>query len=116
MGLYVHDTNPLYSWHWSLWEILWASGPVFVLWFFCLPETSASNILLRRAARLRKASGNDKIRSQTEIDRQGITFKQIAIDAVVKPIEISLKDPAVCLGLASKTTYHSLTSYAGFIR
>jgi DHA1 family multidrug resistance protein-like MFS transporter len=70
---------------------------VFILWFFCLPETSASNILLRRAARLRKASGNDKIRSQTEIDRQGITFGKIAFDAVVKPIEISLKDPAVCL-------------------
>ena len=75
------------------------SGPVFILWFFCLPETSASNILLRRAARLRKASGNERIRSQTEIDRQGITFRKIAIDAVIKPIEISIKDPAVCVRL-----------------
>jgi MFS transporter, DHA1 family, multidrug resistance protein len=75
------------------------SGPVFIFWFFCLPETSASNILLRRAARLRKASGNERIRSQTEIDRQGLTLRQIAIDAVIKPIEISVKDPAVCLYL-----------------
>ena len=62
---------------------------------FFLPETSASNILLRRASRLRKASGNDKIRSQTEIDRRGISFSAIVIDAIWKPIEICIKDPAV---------------------
>lgn len=83
------------NWRWSLWEILWMAGPIFVLWFFCLPETSASNILLRRAARLRKVSGNERIRSQTEIDREGITFQKILVDAIVKPIEISIKDPAV---------------------
>ena len=83
------------DWRWSLWEILWMSGPVFVVWFFFLPETSASNILLRRAARLRRISGNEQIRSQTEIDRKGITFKHMVVDAVIKPIEISVKDPAV---------------------
>jgi MFS transporter, DHA1 family, multidrug resistance protein len=71
------------------------SGPIFILWFFCLPETSSSNILLRRAARLRKINGVEHIRSQTEIDRRGITFSQILIDAIVKPIEITIKDPAV---------------------
>ena len=71
------------------------SAPIFILWFFFLPETSASNILLRRAARLRKISGNDKIRSQTEIDRQHLTTKDVAIDAVIKPFEIMFKDPAV---------------------
>ena len=71
------------------------AGPIFVLWFFFLPETSASNLLLRRAARLRKVSGQGNIRSQTEIDRKGITFTKIFVDAVVKPIEISIKDPAV---------------------
>jgi MFS transporter, DHA1 family, multidrug resistance protein len=71
------------------------ASPIFIAWFFFLPETSASNILLRRAARLRKISGNDKIRSQTEIDRKGITPRAIFMDAVVKPFEISIKDPAV---------------------
>jgi DHA1 family multidrug resistance protein-like MFS transporter len=73
------------------------SAPVFLAWFFFLPETSASNILLRRAARLRKVTGNERIRSQTEIDRRGITFKEIAIDAFIKPMEITAKDPAVSL-------------------
>ena len=71
------------------------SAPIFILWFFFLPETSAQNILLRRAARLRAISGNDKIRSQTEIDRQGLTAKDVAVDAIIKPFEIMFKDPAV---------------------
>ncbi|KAI9750306.1 MAG: 2,5-diamino-6-(ribosylamino)-4(3H)-pyrimidinone 5'-phosphate reductase [Chaenotheca gracillima] len=83
------------GWRWSLWIILWMSAPVFVLWFFFLPETSHSNILLRRAARLRAKSGNEKIRSQTEIDRAKLTFREIAVDAVIKPVEIMFKDPAV---------------------
>lgn len=83
------------NWRWSLWEILWLAGPVFVLWFFCLPETSASNILLRRAMRLRKLSQNPNIRSQSQIDRRGLTASAIAFDALIKPFEIMFKDPAV---------------------
>ena len=83
------------NWRWSLWEIVWMSAPVFILWFFFLPETSAHNILLRRAARLRKISGNENIRSQTEIDRKGLTPQAVAFDAVIKPFEIMFKDPAV---------------------
>ncbi|KAI9844277.1 MAG: hypothetical protein M1837_005687 [Sclerophora amabilis] len=83
------------DWRWSLWEILWMAGPVFILFFFCLPETSGNNILLRRAARLRKHCGNENIRSQTEIDRKDLTSSAIAFDAVIKPFEIMFKDPAV---------------------
>ena len=83
------------SWRWSLWEILWASAPVFALWFFCLPETSADNILLRRAARLRKINGNAKLASQAEIQRANLTRTAVLVDAVIKPFEIMFKDPAV---------------------
>ena len=83
------------SWRWSLWEILWLAGPVFILWFFCLPETSASNILLRRSMRLRKLSQNDNISSQSQIDRKGLTPGAVAVEALIKPFEITIKDPAV---------------------
>ena len=83
------------NWRWSLWEILWLAGPVFVMWFFCLPETSASNILLRRSMRLRKLSRNQNISSQSQIDRRGLTTSAILFDALVKPFEIMFKDPAV---------------------
>ena len=83
------------NWRWSLWEILWLAGPVFLLWFFCLPETSASNILLRRSMHLRKFSQNPNLSSQSQIDRRGLTARALASDALIKPFEIMLKDPAV---------------------
>ena len=83
------------NWRWSQWEVLWMAGPIFLLFFFFLPETSPSTILLHRAKRLRKISGNDKIRSQSEIDRQGVRLHTEILDAIWKPLEITFKDPAV---------------------
>jgi DHA1 family multidrug resistance protein-like MFS transporter len=84
-----------FRWRWSLWEILWVSGPVFVLWFFFLPETSADTILLYRARRLRKLTSNSNLQSQSEIKRRHMTASAIFVDAIIKPFEIMFKDPAV---------------------
>lgn len=63
---------------------------------FCLlPETSSPNILLRRAKRLRKLTGNPRFMSQSEIDQRNMKFSAVAIDAFIKPLEITMKDPAV---------------------
>ncbi|KUJ17062.1 multidrug transporter [Mollisia scopiformis] len=83
------------GWRWSLWEILWAAGPIFLLMFLLLPETSTPNILLRRAARLRKLTGDNRILAQSEIDQKNMKPSKILIDAIVKPIEITIKDPAI---------------------
>lgn len=83
------------NWRWSQWEVLWMSGPVFLLFLFFLPETSASTILLNRAARLRRALGNERIRAQSEIDRRGVRLGAEILDAIWKPLEITFKDPAV---------------------
>jgi DHA1 family multidrug resistance protein-like MFS transporter len=83
------------GWRWSLWEILWAAGPIFLAMFLCLPETSTPNILLRRAARLRKLTGDNRLKSQSEIDQKNMKPKDIVFDAVIKPIEITIKDPAI---------------------
>ena len=71
------------------------AGPVFLLMFFSMPETSASNILLRRAQRLRKLTGNSNLKSQGEIDQGNMRFSKLLIDQMWKPTEIFLKDPAV---------------------
>lgn len=60
-----------------------------------LPETSSATILLRRAQRLRKLTGNDKFMSQSEIDQRNQKTSAIILDALVKPLEITIKDPAV---------------------
>ena len=83
------------DWRWSLWEIVWMAAPMLVALLVFLPETYAPNILLRRAQRLRKLTGNANIQSQSEIDQRNLTPSGILIDALIKPIEITIKDPAI---------------------
>ncbi|KAF2150290.1 MFS general substrate transporter [Myriangium duriaei CBS 260.36] len=83
------------DWRWSLWEILWLAGPIFLLLFACLPETSSATILLRRARRLRKLTGNDYLRSQSEIDQAKLSMSEIAIENLWRPTQILIQDPAI---------------------
>ena len=83
------------GWRWALWEIVWMCAPVLIVMFISFPETSASNILLRRARRLRKLTGNDRYKAQSEIDQANMTIGQVAKDALIKPMEITALDPAV---------------------
>lgn len=63
--------------------------------FIFLPETSSPNILLRRARRLRKLTGDQRLVSQSEIDQKHLKPSSMMIDALIKPMEITIKDPAV---------------------
>ncbi|PSN69880.1 MFS general substrate transporter [Corynespora cassiicola Philippines] len=83
------------NWRWALWEILWMAGPVFLVFFFFVPETQPTTILLNRAKRLRRITGNQKIRSQTEINERGVNLGATVLDAIIKPLEITIKDPAI---------------------
>jgi DHA1 family multidrug resistance protein-like MFS transporter len=83
------------GWRFSLWEILWAAGPIFLAMFMLLPETSTPNILLRRANRLRKLTGDNRLLSQSEIDQGILKPSAILLDAIIKPVEITIKDPAI---------------------
>jgi DHA1 family multidrug resistance protein-like MFS transporter len=83
------------NWRWSLWEMLWMNGPIFLVLFFFLPETSSANILLRRAQRLRKLTGNENLRSQSEIDQKNLTPRAIAIEALWRPFQLMLLDPSI---------------------
>ena len=78
-----------------MWEILWLSGPICLAMLFFLPETSSPNILLRRAARLRKLTGNDNLRSQSEIDQAKMTVSEIVFENLYRPLQIMLLDPAI---------------------
>ncbi|KAK8105359.1 uncharacterized protein PG998_004170 [Apiospora kogelbergensis] len=86
---------PVKGWRWSLLEILWAAVPIFVVMFLFLPETSTPNLLLRRAQRLRKLTGSSRFMSQSEIDERNLDRRAVLIDALIKPLEITIKDPAI---------------------
>ncbi|KAJ5494302.1 Major facilitator superfamily domain general substrate transporter [Penicillium fimorum] len=86
---------PVKGWRWSLFESIWASAPLFILMFMFLPETSSATILLRRADRLRKIHNTSRFQSQSDIDQRNMQISAVAIDALIKPMEITIKDPAV---------------------
>ena len=93
------------GWRWSSWELLWFSGPVLLVMLFTLPETSADAILLQRARRLRRMTGRGELKSSSEIRQAQMSPQSIAFDALIKPWEINIKDPAVLF----TTLYTALT-------
>lgn len=66
-----------------------------VMCFFFLPETSEGKILYERAKRLRKLTGNNNLRSQGEINQANLSKGQVAREALLRPLEITVKDPSV---------------------
>ena len=86
---------PAENWHWSLWEMLWLSGPIFLSMFLFLPETSSSNILLRRAQRLRKLTGDSRLKAQSEIDQANTNPRDVVYEALVRPAQLIFMDPAI---------------------
>ncbi|MCJ1246194.1 hypothetical protein MMC30_003399 [Trapelia coarctata] len=83
------------GWRWSLWEILWLAGPICIFFNLFLAETHAPTILLRRAQRLRARTGSPRFLSASEVAQAHLSPRTILTTALIKPIEISQKDPAV---------------------
>ncbi|KAK4501470.1 hypothetical protein PRZ48_007279 [Zasmidium cellare] len=83
------------SWRWAIWEILWLSSPIFLLMLLFLPETLPSNLLLRRAQRLRALTGNANLKSQSEIDQASLNPRTVAFEALVRPVQLMVMDPAI---------------------
>lgn len=63
--------------------------------FISLPETSSDFILLYRARRLRILTGRSDLRAESEIRQSHMSVGDIAWDALVKPWQINILDPAV---------------------
>ncbi|GAA5851515.1 hypothetical protein JCM8547_001120 [Rhodosporidiobolus lusitaniae] len=58
------------NWKWPIYELIWLSGFGLLLFTFFLPETYGPTILLRRAERLRKLTGNPLIKTHEELHAQ----------------------------------------------
>lgn len=79
------------GWRWPIYELLWVSGFGFIVLFTFLPETLESTILLRRAERLRKLTGNSLLKSQSEIDKPaGETMFKLALENFVHAFQLSM--------------------------
>lgn len=85
------------GWTWTIWELMWLSGFALVFLFFFLPETSSANILYRRARRLRKLTGNDKLRCQPELEAEKMTGREVVMMCLVRPFTLNFTEPMVFL-------------------
>ncbi|KAL6365286.1 hypothetical protein LRP88_01272 [Fusarium phalaenopsidis] len=81
-------------WRWSMWELLWLSGFMFIPLFFFLPETSTPTLLYYKAKRLQKETNSTRYVSEA-MGSNSTSRKDIAKMALIKPFEITLKDPAI---------------------
>ncbi|KXG50247.1 Major facilitator superfamily domain, general substrate transporter [Penicillium griseofulvum] len=86
---------PLSSWRWSMYELLILCGFTWILLFFFLPETNGDFILLNRTKRLRKSTGNENLRSDSEIKQGNIHFLSLLGGYLTTPFLVTLKDPSI---------------------
>lgn len=89
-------TAPAKGWRWTIWVFTWLCALVLVILFLLLPETSAANILYKRAKRLRKATGDDRLKSQSEIDAAHHTLKDDLI-ILGRAFTLTFSEPIVFL-------------------
>lgn len=82
------------GWRWTIWELTWLCASVLVILFFLMPETSSANILYRRARRLRKATGEGRLKSQSEIDAADHTTRDHLI-VLGRAFTLTLFEPIV---------------------
>ncbi|KAH8917019.1 MFS general substrate transporter, partial [Atractiella rhizophila] len=90
---------------WPLYELIWICGFSCILLIFILPETYAPKILLKRAQRLRKLTGNNKLRSQSEIDQANLTLGEIASEALLKPFQLMMEPAVLFINVYLGLTY-----------
>ncbi|KAF1816004.1 benomyl/methotrexate resistance protein [Eremomyces bilateralis CBS 781.70] len=88
-------STPVEGWRWSQWELLWLAAPVWLAMFLFLPETSTPNILLRRANRLRALTGENRLKSQGEVDQSNMTVNGLIIESLWRPMQLMLLDPSI---------------------
>lgn len=82
------------SWRWPLWELAWISGVSAIVLPLFLPETSPPTILLKRARRLRKLTGNENLRSMSELQQATMSPSEVAKTYLVRPFQL-MSEPAV---------------------
>ncbi|OCK74224.1 MFS general substrate transporter [Lepidopterella palustris CBS 459.81] len=85
---------PAKGWRWTIWVFTWLCAFVVVVLFFFLPETSAANILYKRAKRLRNANRDDRLRSQPEIDAAHHTMRDHLI-VLGRAFTLTFSEPIV---------------------
>ncbi|KHJ30007.1 putative cycloheximide resistance protein [Erysiphe necator] len=106
------------GWRWIFWLLAIMSGIFGTLGMVFLRETYAPVILERKAARLRKETGNMRFRS---VFQNNTSSRKTFLLAFVRPFKLLIFSPiifstAIFLGLVNGYQYLMLTSYSSIFR
>ncbi|KAL4732531.1 hypothetical protein ACLX1H_001547 [Fusarium chlamydosporum] len=82
------------SWRWSFWVVSILAGAITIMAFVFMRETYAYALLEKKTKKLRKETGNPKLRSALD---KGITTKELFSIAMVRPTKMLLFAPIVSL-------------------
>ncbi|GAA5962774.1 hypothetical protein JCM3765_001512 [Sporobolomyces pararoseus] len=83
------------NWRWPIYELIFASAFSLAFSFLLLPETYGPTILYRRARRLRKLTGNDKLITREELDLQDEPSIFTTIGTTISRAFLLCADPIV---------------------
>ncbi|KKK16531.1 hypothetical protein ARAM_003065 [Aspergillus rambellii] len=91
------------GWRWAFWVIAIVAGATLIFAFFTLRETYAPVILERKAARLRKETGNNNYRSKLASD---LAPRDLFLSSVLRPTQMLLFSPIVtCMSIYLAVMY-----------
>jgi hypothetical protein len=93
------------GWRWAFWIALIIIGICLPPLIF-IPETFGPALLARRAAALRKSTGNPNIFAPRDLEKQG--FKQLATVTLTRPIRMVLFEPIVAATCAYLSLAYSI--------
>ncbi|RFU33009.1 hypothetical protein B7463_g3341, partial [Scytalidium lignicola] len=82
------------GWRWVFWLLTILDGAITIPMVLFMRETYAPAILERRAARLRKVTGNTSIRSQMH---SGLSPREVFVRAIIRPAKLLIFSPIVLL-------------------
>jgi len=82
------------GWRWVFWLIAIAEGVFSILGVIVMRETYAPVILARKAARLRKQTGNEALRSKLDT---GLSPKELLVRSLIRPTKMLVLSPIVAL-------------------
>lgn len=92
VGGFIADNK---GWRWLYWIQLILAGFVYVLMVFTVPETYAPTILLKRARRLRKETGDETYVTEQELDKRPLS-EELAV-FILRPFQLLFQELIVFL-------------------
>ncbi|KAH8595870.1 major facilitator superfamily domain-containing protein [Bisporella sp. PMI_857] len=102
IGGYVAEVA---GWRWMFWVISIAIGVVTIFAFLVLRETNPVVLLERKAAKLRKETGNPNYRSKLALD---LTPKELLKHSIIRPLRLLVGYPIVTVMCTYVAIFYSI--------